>query len=44
MFYIHQQMHLFISLESIKICFKIYTKMPLHIAVCDHHQGARNWA
>ena len=27
-------------LESTKICIKIYTKVLLHISVCDHHQGA----
>ena len=39
MFYVHQQMHLFV-LESIKIYIKIHTKMLLHVSVCDHHQGA----
>jgi len=39
MLFIHQHVHLF-GLESTKIYIKIYTKMPLHVSVCDHHQGA----
>jgi len=44
MFYVYQQMHLFLILESTKIYIKTQIKMLLLVSVYDRHQGACAWA